>query len=156
MRNLLNKAMFAFLFAAALAGCAVEGASQSDGIITSQKELSSYLQGTAKSPLDQLSAPARARFLESLEFSERGLSSYDYADLESELSVSEAHAVLSMFGVEQTISMLKGAKIETETDRMLAAPPGGGGGGRTDYKDYKCESVGTCASALFKICTSNC
>jgi hypothetical protein len=155
--HLFKKAMFALMFAAAVTGCAADGSSSdsSDVQITSAQELSSYLQRNTKSPLDRLSAPARERFLDSLVFSENGLGSYHYADLEAELSVSEVHAVLSLFGVEHTTSMLTGAKIETPADSQLA-PPRPPPGGTTDYKDFRCKSIGTCTSSLFDICTTNC
>lgn len=155
--RLFKKAMFALMFAAAVTGCAIDGSSsQGESVqITSAQELSSYLQRNPTSPLDRLSAPARQRFLDSLVFSDNGLGSYHYADLEAELSVSEVHAILSLFGAEHTTSMLTGAKVKTPADAQLL-PPRPPPGGTTDYKDYRCKSIGTCTSSLFDICTSNC
>ncbi len=84
--------------------------------IKSYSELQSYLQTfpMSASPLNKLSPAARKRFLDSLQFNEKGLTTFRSADLESELSVSEIYAVLSLFG-EQSIAgrLFRGARVSS-------------------------------------------
>lgn len=152
----VRKLMVTMMFAsAAVSGCAFDQASpegDSVAIIASSDDLNDYLESTAHSPLDRLSPAARQRFLDSLVFGDGGLGSYGYSDLEAELSVSEIHDILSLFGVERTTSMITGARVISDQDRELVRRPPPGG----DHDGYKCESRGTCSSALTYICTSNC
>lgn len=131
--------------------------------IKSSNDLESYLYDTAQSfsPLDRLSPSGKRRFLESLTFTERGLASYDFADLEAELSVTEIYQVLSLFGAQHTTPMIKGARVASDTDNAiisLVGPPLCVSlGCEGDRQASKCISPGTCqASSTSFICTSNC
>lgn len=153
----ISLVLSAALFASSFAACAAESrtdepSASADISIDTKAELDTFLAAGKASPLDKLSPLARQRFVESLVFSDGGLGSYGYADLEAELTASEIHSVLAMFGVEGTTSMITGAKIKTSADEqiMLRPPPG------ADHDGYRCESRATCVTATFSICTSNC
>jgi hypothetical protein len=136
--------------------------------IQSAADLQQYQIDHARigSPLDRLSPPAKRRFLSSLTFSDKGLASFSYADLQDELTPSQIYQVLSLFGVQRTASFARYARIETDTDRMIleaasVAPqnctihsPLAGGG--CDHQGYRCIERATCAPAMQMICTSNC
>lgn len=121
--------------------------------------------GSARNPLNALSKGGRERFVSSLKFSDRGLSSLSYLDLEAELTVSEAYKVLALFGQQHLIGALSKARVETELDRdILNMPPAetlrssakGPGGPVSDHNGYECAKHATCESRAGAICTSNC
>ena len=114
-----------------------------------------YLSSTHKgeSPLDHLSAAARERFLASLRFGDKGLTSYSYVELESELSAGEAYRVLSLFGAQHTTSLLKKIRQDSPVDRAIMSAPINS---PYDYKDFWCLSKGTCGKSLDYICLSGC
>jgi hypothetical protein len=59
-------------------------------VITSQSQLNSYLASVpGNSPLNLLPAAARSRFLASLTFNSRGLTTYRYDDLVGDLTASQ-------------------------------------------------------------------
>jgi hypothetical protein len=133
--------------------------------IKSRSDLIWYVGNMPKSsPLEMLSNQGRARFLNSLSFGSHGLSSYSYADLQAELTASQIYRVLSLFGVQRSTPLIKGALIVTPDDRAIMAvpdsltPQGLGHGSQLgmDHDDYRCLSRGTCESAYTYICTSNC
>ena len=131
------------------------------GIIRSQGDLQQYLAATATagSALSALSPSARDRFLSSVTFGAKGISGFRYADLQSELTVSQIYDVLSLFGVQKDVAIIPNVRVETAADkRVISAFPisPGDGGGETDYTNYKCVSRATCEVALNDICTSNC
>jgi hypothetical protein len=74
--------------------------------ITSAAQLEAYLQVPGRSPLDALSPRSRQRFIESLTFSSSGLSTYRYSDIERELTPREAYALVSLFGVQESLATL--------------------------------------------------
>lgn len=74
--------------------------------IRSAADLDSYLRTHETSPLDALSEPSRKRFLESLVFTDQGLGSYRYRELEAELSPRQAFELLSLFGAQKTVAQL--------------------------------------------------
>jgi hypothetical protein len=143
------KLVFAAILA--LSACATDqdqeaaSNSQPTSQIQSAKELDAYLRATPNSPLDRLPAAAKQRFIDSLVFTENGLASYTYIDLEA-LSPTEIYKILSLFGAEHTTSMI--------TQEQLLPPPGGGGA--KDYIDYECSKRATCTAKAFNICTSSC
>lgn len=121
------------------------------------------------SPLKALSTPARLRFIDSLTFSAKGLSGFDSQDMVSELTAKQAYRILALFGEQHVTPMMKNLRVEDQIDREILAkktPLAGekcgtypfctGGDPLGDYEDMKCESHGTCAYDLYKICTSNC
>ncbi len=134
------------------------------GTIRSQGDLQRYLAATAKSgsPLDALSSSARARFLSSITFNEKGITGFRYGDLQSELTARQMFDVLHLFGVERDVKLIPNLRVETPADqRVISALPfadggGDGGGFGKDYRDYWCVSRATCNPSPTSICTSNC
>lgn len=126
------------------------------------KSLIAKVTGT---PLDKLSPGAKQRFLDSLTFNENGITGFSYADLERELSASDVYQVLSLFGVQRLAPMVRGSRVETQTDSLIKATPmatcGPGGvttgpGTGCDHEGYRCEGRATCMSQMSAICTQNC
>jgi hypothetical protein len=136
--------------------------------IKSENDLQNYLQtqGFSQSPLDALSPPARQRFLTSLQFNERGLTSFEYRDLEEELSASQIYRILSLFGAQHDAAIMKHARVVSPVDQQILDSSFhtngfgglGGFGGIGDHSDYKCDRLNphTCTSDINSICTSNC
>jgi hypothetical protein len=162
----IRKLMVTMMFAsAAVSGCAVDQVSpgeegDSAAIIHSSDDLNDYLETADRSPLDRLSPAARQRFLDSLVFGDGELGSYSYTDLEAELSVSEIHDILSLFGVERTASMITGARVITDRDREILSRQAPGGGRREitydDHVGYECLRRATCTEATGHICMTGC
>ncbi|HEY1884051.1 MAG TPA: hypothetical protein VGG51_13530 [Candidatus Cybelea sp.] len=77
-------------------------------IIRSQAELNNYLRLTPNnsSPLRYLTADARERFLASLRFNQRGVTTFGYADLQAQLPASEIHEILALFGLQKDTSLI--------------------------------------------------
>lgn len=73
----------------------------------------------ADNPLSALSPAARARLVKSLDFRNGGLASIYFPDLEAELTLTQAYKILSLFGAQSTISILKHARVESESDVIL-------------------------------------
>jgi hypothetical protein len=123
--------------------------------IASSSQLNDYLRLSPRgaTPFDALSPLARRRFLSSLTFNERGLTSFEYVDLR-ELTASQAYSILKLFGLERGTHLLSGVRISTRGDWMLMHPssplP-------ADFLlDYHCAGRGTCARASGFACTSSC
>jgi hypothetical protein len=152
----IQKLMFiAMISAFALGACMTEGQGSGDDnestpIIQSAEQLDSYLQSTSNSPLHLLSADARQRFIASLVFSDRGLGSFRYTELEK-LSATEIAQILGLFGVERTTSLITKARVSTEADKALMrfVP-------LKDHEGYDCTGRATCRKSIDAICTSNC
>lgn len=128
-----------------------------------------------KSPLNLLSPKARERFLASLRFTERGLSSFDYRPLTEELAVREIYQVLALFGMQRATSLMDTARVESDLDRAILDQGTDLGSAKStctiekaaaglptiaacqgDRQGYRCASKGTCESKSGYICTSNC
>lgn len=134
--------------------------------IKSQQDLDSYQRtfSAERSPLAKMSVDAQERFINSLSFNEKGITGFSYADLEAQLTPTETHAVLSLFGVQHLTGKLRNNRVETATDRFLQPAQNSGvtakGGIFTpelgDYTGYKCVDRATCMEASRYICTSNC
>lgn len=122
--------------------------------IKSIDDLNSYLANDrlGNSPLDRLSPGAKARFLSSLKFNSQGLTEYNYSELVTELSPTEIYQILSLFGVQSSTSLLKGADVTSKSDRAIMATPAL----LKDHKDYRCSGRATCHYNMSTICTSNC
>jgi hypothetical protein len=131
------------------------------GIIRSQSDLQQYLSATAAigSPLGALSSGARDRFLSSITFGAKGITGFHYTDLQSELTASQIHDVLALFGAEKDVAIIPNVRVETAADKRtisaLPIVPGGGGDG-PDYPGYKCISRATCTTSPGDICMSSC
>lgn len=122
--------------------------------VHSAADLNSYLAATpaSRSPLNALSPAARQRFIASLKFNQNGLTSYSYQDLETELTARQAYAILSLFGVQRSTSLIKTA-TPSIADQLIASPlqPA------EDYRDFACGGHATCIRSAGDICIgSNC
>lgn len=122
--------------------------------IKSHAELRSYLARTRDrdNPLNLLSGKGRSEFLASLVFTENGLGGFNKKALESELTATQIYKILSLFGVQRTASMLKGAKVLDATDEAIMNVPSL----MPDHDNYRCSSRATCSQSAHDICTSNC
>jgi hypothetical protein len=130
------------------AGSQVPGAQ-----IRSAEELSVYLRTTPNSPLDHLPADAKQRFVDSLVFTDGGLGSFQYTELEP-LSATEIYQILSLFGAERTTSMVIKNRVLSDSDKALmrlrpSAPS-------EDHEGYFCAGRATCLEQLKSICMSSC
>ena len=87
----------------------------------SATKLASFLatNRNSNSPIHALSPSARMRFLNSLQFNATGVTSFYYTDIETELSSSQAYELLSLFGLQSTISVMKKLRIDTDEDREI-------------------------------------
>ena len=150
--------------------------------IKSIQDMSTYMASQSRTPLDKLSPTGKQNFLNSLDFGEKGLTSFQYNILEAELTPTDIYAVLSLYGLQNGTPQLDGARAKTSLDRAVlqinrykpkSTPkeddginafglPGtsggiGGDGDNGDFlENYRCESVGTCIAAQGFACTSNC
>lgn len=137
--------------------------------IHSHSELAQYLnnhRNDSHAPLDALPPKAKKRFLGSLRFNNRGLTTFSYADLRY-LTAFQVYKILSLFGVQRDTSMTD-ARIVTHIDETIMTAPanpltmicfdfgGGHGGPGGDRKDYKCVGEGSCFRSRAYICTQNC
>lgn len=126
--------------------------------IKSANDLKKYLLTTAKSgsPLDRLSPDARARFLTSLTFNDRGLTGFRFVDLRDELPPTQIYQILSLFGQQQDTSLIKGARILNSTDRAIVSVVPVCGPDGCDYPGYYCRARATCSRSDTEICTRHC
>ena len=151
------------IFTAILASAALSACAESDQVddntipfaqIHSSTDLAAHLRNTRTSPLNRLSPGAKQRFIDSLVFTENGLGSFQYSDLEAELSPTDIHAILGLFGLEDTTPMLTGARISTDADRAIMKRR------RDDVdwaiKDHMCAGAGVCNHQPNAYCTINC
>jgi len=155
--------------------------SRLSGTIKSQANLDQYqaLSAPLESPLNRLLAASLKRFLDSLTFNEKGLTGFSYIALQRELSATEVHQVLSLFGAQHTTSMIRGAEVRTELDQEVMSgaffigkkkftptstinlkswPPLNpwDWGSGTDYPVMWCSSRAACSTLIGSICMSSC
>ncbi|QNH11670.1 hypothetical protein [Xanthomonas sp. SI] len=129
--------------------------------VHSAAQLAAYLAAPkgSGSPLDSLSPAARARFVDSLKFNEGGVTSFYYADIESELTGSQAYALLSLFGLQGTLQFMPNIRVDSDSDREIMRAFGSGTPGiplPEDHNDYWCSGRATCSRNIGSICTGNC
>ena len=74
--------------------------------IRTAEQLQAFLQQTGRTPLDALSSESKKRFIASLRFSDKGLSTYRFDDIERELTRQEAYALTSLFDVQESVAKL--------------------------------------------------
>lgn len=122
--------------------------------VKSASQFARYMQQTRGSatPFSAMTPGALRRFSRSLVFTDRGLASYDYTDLQRELTASQIYAVLRVFGVEGSVSRIPGVKVRSRTDGLVMDAqrlP-------ADYNDMTCAARASCAPQTGWICTSNC
>jgi hypothetical protein len=124
--------------------------------IKSSSDLRTYILVTPKdqSPFEKLSAGAKERFLAGLVFNENGLVGYDYSDLVSELGAADIYRLMSLFGAQRTVALIRGLRIETSEDATI---------GRLqpqvmmdDHENYRCDGGHTCIFNTGMICMTGC
>jgi len=129
--------------------------------IQSERALNLYLQATAKtgSPFDALAPDAKARFLSSLAFNERGLTAYRYDDLRN-LSAEQVTRILGLFGFQKDESFIIHPSARNGCPQVVvpgvspqAVPTPDCNG---NYPNYNCVSRATCAPSNNFVCTKNC
>lgn len=98
--------------------------SPNQGLVKSKADLDRYLKATtgSSSPLDRLSPLARKRFLDSLDFRDGALVSYNPTDLAAELTGDEIRQVLGIFGEEPYEQLLEIARPAPRTTPSSTAP----------------------------------
>lgn len=122
--------------------------------IRSQAELETYLGQRKTSPFNALSPRSLKLFLDSLVFTEKGLASYRYKELEAELSPRQAVELLSLFGAQKTVSSLDFAQASAAEKEAVAKI---GPIFNEDHKGYRCVPPATCMAAMDMICVgANC
>lgn len=125
-----------------------------DALIQSESDLVTYVRDLPNnSPLQRLSAEDLADFTASMTFNKSGLTGFKYTALIG-LSVSEAHAILSIFGADHLAARVPGLKIESKLDAELVERYAQRG--ETDHFEYACVDRATCRSHSQHICMSGC
>lgn len=106
-------------------------------------------------PLNALSPRNKQRFLNSLRFGDNGLASFSYVELQSSnLSVKQAHRILSLFGAQAFTGQISGLRREDATDALIMkrsaeeviADP------IVLLKGYKCSGRATCTEDTPSVC----
>ncbi|HEU4776383.1 MAG TPA: hypothetical protein VFS95_06120 [Telluria sp.] len=137
-------------------------------------------------PLNLLSPAARARFLSSVTFNEKGVTGFSYLDLKRELNAVQLKRVLSLFGSQSSVATVTGAQPVAAAPACYEIDPmksgnvtplsgcdidwdgiGGGGSGSggiggvphlptKDYDNMECVKRATCGYRFSFICKENC
>lgn len=123
--------------------------------IKSAADLYNYLNAnrqTKLSPLHILSPGAQQRFVQSLVFTEEGLASFDYRDIRSELTATQAYELLSLFGVQRSTKVIPNLRVFSASDaavRLSESYPSISAG----LTDYECRPIpGVCIRKLGSLC----
>ncbi|MCD7099703.1 hypothetical protein [Stenotrophomonas sp. MMGLT7] len=127
--------------------------------IHSAEQLAGFLAKTkdTASPIDLLSPVAKARFVDSLRFNETGVTSFYYADIESELNSSQAYELLSTFGLQSTLAFMPKLRVDNAKDReIMTAFSDEVPLLMADHENYWCSSRATCSRDIGSICMSGC
>ncbi len=128
--------------------------------VKSRAELAAHIDSSRFSgtPLDQLTPKARKRFLASITFNKKGITGFNYGDLEYELSAKQAYRILSLFGAQHTTAMLKNLRIDDEVDKVIMSTEINGPKLRMleDHKEYRCMGAHNCYVTPLFICMSGC
>lgn len=130
--------------------------------IKSSSDLEEHLRTAGRSsPIAALSGPAQRRFISSLKFNERGITSFSYDDLQSELTASQIYQVMSLFGAQHTVAMMRNVRVQDGVDEQIMRPlldPAGPlcPSQPCDYDSYECVKKATFAHNINTICMRNC
>lgn len=128
--------------------------------VHSAVQLAAFLAKTTstESPINALSPAAKARFVNSLRFNETGVTSFYYADIESELSSSQAYELLSIFGLQSTLSVMPKLRASTQEDKQIMSAFGRETASMimADHENYWCSGRATCSRDVGSICMSGC
>ncbi|RDH41500.1 hypothetical protein [Zooshikella ganghwensis] len=122
--------------------------------IKNKEQLQISLQ--KNSPLDALSSEAKQRFIDGLVFTDKGLGGIYYGDLVAELTPTQIHKILSLFGAQHLISKFTEARVESDTDAKLLKSPSVNYGVLDDHKEYRCIARADCYESSNHICMSSC
>ncbi|WP_244220723.1 hypothetical protein [Xanthomonas vasicola] len=87
--------------------------------IRSSKQFEAYLAATPSSVAFKLPPSVLNNFRRSMVFTERGLASFSYDRLTDYLNTKELYELLSMFGVQRTISSIPGIFAKNEIERKI-------------------------------------
>jgi len=123
-----------------------DSANQSIAPIRSADDLHAFIESRQPSALDALSPVDRAVFLQSIEFENGRVVSFDRNALRG-LKLGQAYAVLALVGQQAHV-----AEIDLNGDAELPSPM------QVPLKGYECLQAGqhTCASDPYAACTANC
>lgn len=122
--------------------------------IKHEADLLRYLEEMpAQSPLRTLSEDALSSFIASLRFNEKGLTSLSTIELERELTLTQAHDVLGLFGKQRAAAKLPIPEANSQEEdlrrRMQLRCD--------DHHDgFACAGPGTCKTSSSSICTPSC
>lgn len=173
MQNRMRVSLLALVLAYSAAAAAAAAAQTGDGVresvreqvlvaqmnaqISSAARLDSYLAVIpVDSPLALLSVHGLEQFLTSLSFNENGLVGYSTEAIASELSYSQAHRLLSLFGAERTLRLMPGLRVENEVDRDIHRSYVQSGELVEDHMGYRCVARATCRESTEFVCMSGC
>jgi hypothetical protein len=173
MQNCTRVSLFALVLAYSAAAAAAAAAQTGDGeresvreqVLVAQKNaqissaarLDSYLAVIpVDSPLTLLSVDGLEQFLTSLSFNENGLVGYSTEAIASELSYSQAHRLLSLFGAERTLRLMPGLRVENEVDLDIHRSYVQSGELVEDHMGYRCVARATCRESTEFVCMSGC
>lgn len=81
-------------------------------------ELKEHLATNPRSPLYRLDPGARRAFLKSMVFTNYGLASYYFSPLQG-LSVSDAYAVMSLFGEQRAVGTIPGMRARSSIEESM-------------------------------------
>jgi hypothetical protein len=92
-------------------------------LIKSRAQLDEYMAQytSSNNPLSWLSPAARSRFLNALEFSDRGLMNFPYRDIEAELTLSQAYRIMALFGAQTFLTFVPDIRVVSDEDRAVDA-----------------------------------
>ncbi len=92
--------------------------------IMSVTELDHHIGSTTalSSPLGKLSDSGLSRFIASMKFNEKGLTSYSFAELEG-VPATDVHKILALFGVERTTKLIQNTRVLNMTDLEIMNGP---------------------------------
>jgi hypothetical protein len=117
--------------------------------IRSRADLDEYLAKHSVNPFDAFNKRALELFVDSLTFNQIGLTGYRITEIESDLTPRQTYAILSLFGVQRTISSLN-FEHASDADKVLLQRSGNII--NTDYQNYRCAGRATCVSSSTNIC----
>ncbi len=162
MRMVLLSAVSLSISLPAVAGDNVASVSGAENVslmhapVNSRGRLDLHLiELSPESPLMLLSPLARKQFVDSLVFGDRGLASFSYEPIVSELSAGEAYRLLSLFGAQRAIVHIPGLRKASEADHWVA-PAANPNPVFDDYPGYACSGRATCSESMHSICMSSC
>lgn len=125
MKYVIVIAALAGLFAAGIAAAsevttsstssALERANAIGAPIRSKDQLYAYLSVMPDSPLHKLGPAKMQSFIDSLVFTQRGLGSYSYIELE-DMSSSDIYRILALFGSQADVPLIRRSVTESDGD----------------------------------------